>query len=74
MRLLMLSKEVEKFLFSLAAKQFKQVTVSMLKLLVTRCARSAAEARAGRKKTPPKRGFSHSGLLKQPGCWKLACL
>ena len=33
MLLLMLSKEVEKFLFSLPPKQFKQVTVSMLKLM-----------------------------------------
>ncbi|WLI90278.1 type II toxin-antitoxin system mRNA interferase toxin, RelE/StbE family [Massilia sp. R2A-15] len=33
MLLLTLSKEVEKFLFSLAPKQFKQVTVSMLKLM-----------------------------------------
>lgn len=33
MLLLMLSKEADKFLFSLAPKQFKQVTVSMLKLL-----------------------------------------
>lgn len=33
MLLLTLSKEVEKFLFSLPPKQFKQVSVSMLKLM-----------------------------------------